>query len=442
MTDRQRKLSLGIFAVLALILLATLIVSFSSVPELFRRTNSYTVTFKDAPNVRPGTPVRLSGIRVGEVKDISLDDAKGEAQVHIEIEKKYTVRQNEEPKLIIPVIGNDVSIDFKPKKIVPPELPDTDPIPPGSVLQGTVEPTVNTLITRAAEVVPPTQELLNDMRKSLQRFEEVVQPTKDALEEYRKLGNTANAQLPDLAKSLKGSSDDFGATAREWRKLGENLNVLLLANQDKLVKALDNVNLVLDRVLSVLSEGNIKDVTAIIQNLRDISGRAVGITRNVQDASEHFPSIAKNTDDLVKESQKTLKRLQVTLDKADAAMADVQKLSQQFGERGPSIAKNLDESMDKLNRTMTDVRELMRVIGQSDGTFKRILTDPSLYNNVDQTACALAKLMPRLDRILKDLETFADKLARHPELIGVSGTINKSNGLKDPEPINPQHIPH
>jgi phospholipid/cholesterol/gamma-HCH transport system substrate-binding protein len=42
--------------------------------------------------------------------------------------------------------------------------------------------------------------------------------------------------------------------------------------------------------------------------------------------------------------------------------------------------------------------------------------------------------MPRLDRILKDFETFADKLARHPELLGVRGAVKPSAGLKEPPP--------
>ena len=145
-----------------------------------------------------------------------------------------------------------------------------------------------------------------------------------------------------------------------------------------------------------------------------------------------MPSIARNTDELLKDGRLTLQRLQQTLAKAETAMSDVQKVTQLIGERGPSITKNLDESLDKLNRTMTDVRELMRVIGQSDGTLKRILTDPSLYNNVDQTAASIAKMMPALNRILKDLETFADKLARHPESLGVPGVLHPGSGVKDP----------
>ena len=150
--------------------------------------------------------------------------------------------------------------------------------------------------------------------------------------------------------------------------------------------------------------------------------------------------MATNADELLKEASRALARLQQTLAKAEAAMTDLQKVTQSIGDRGPSIAKNLDESLEKLNRTMTDMHELMRVLDQSDGTFKKLLTDPSLYNNLDQAACAITKMMPRLDRILTDLETFADKLARLPESLGMRGVVKPGSGLKDGEPLNPRPL--
>jgi phospholipid/cholesterol/gamma-HCH transport system substrate-binding protein len=40
-------------------------------------------------------------------------------------------------------------------------------------------------------------------------------------------------------------------------------------------------------------------------------------------------------------------------------------------------------------------------------------------------------MLPRLDRILKDFEVFADKIARHPESLGVRGAVAPSSGLKE-----------
>ena len=72
----------------------------------------------------------------------------------------------------------------------------------------------------------------------------------------------------------------------------------------------------------------------------------------------------------------------------------------------------------------------------------RLLKDPSLYNNLDCAAGQIAHTIPRIDRILKDVETFADKIARHPESLGVGGAVKPGNGLKDKDtpPTNPPVI--
>ena len=93
--------------------------------------------------------------------------------------------------------------------------------------------------------------------------------------------------------------------------------------------------------------------------------------------------------------------------------------------------KNLDESTEKFNRTLTDVREVLRALSQSDGTLRRFLADPALYNNLNDAACMIARVMPRLDRVMRDVELFADKIARHPESLGLGGVVSPSAGLKE-----------
>src|SRR5690242_15861636 len=92
----------------------------------------------------------------------------------------------------------------------------------------------------------------------------------------------------------------------------------------------------------------------------------------------------------------------------------MQKSTRAFSDRSPNIMKNVEESTDKLNRTMGDLREILGAVARGDGTIQRLLSDPTLYNNVNDTATMVNRMLPRLDRALRDLEIFADKLARHP----------------------------
>src|SRR5262249_15850882 len=119
---------------------------------------------------------------------------------------------------------------------------------------------------------------------------------------------------------------------------------------------------------------------------------------------------------------------------------DLQRVMKPFGEKGPSILKNVDEAADNLNKTLRDMRELVGVVGRNDGTIQRLLSDPALYNNLNDTAIIATKILPRLARVMRDLEIFSDKLARHAELLGLRGAIVPSVGLKESPSVIPYRV--
>ncbi len=462
MTDRSMRWSIGLFVLLTLVLLGTLVVMFGSLPNVFKRSNLYTIRFVDAPGVGPGTPVRRSGVRIGEVRDVVLDDERGIVRVRVAIDPRFSLRRNEQPTLNIGLLGTDVSIDFVPLAVEEGQEVDRSPLEPGSEVVGMRPANVNTLLNRASEVAPSAQETLAEIRRSLQRLERMSPLAEETMREYRDLAKDVRKSIPDLRrtnqeyqdlakdvrrilpdlentnkeyqglakdvrKALPGverNIDDIGAVARTWNRIGERLNVWIQANQDSITKAIENLNIVLTRVSNVLNEENQRNLMVILKNSRT--------------ASERFDSISRNLDGILQDSRPLPKHMSATLNRADEAMIAVRQATQPFAARSESISRNADESLVKVNRALTDLSGLMNVLDQ-DGTIQRLLKDPSLYNQLDQAANSLARSMPRLDRILKDLETFADKLARHPELLGVRGTIRPSDGLKDPPA--PYHRP-
>jgi len=126
----------------------------------------------------------------------------------------------------------------------------------------------------------------------------------------------------------------------------------------------------------------------------------------------------------------TLKNMNNSLKQLDDVMVNVEKMTRPLAARSDHITKNLDESSDKLNKLLTTFQDMVGNYGKTDSTVYRLLNDPALYNNLNTIACGLARMMPQLDRILKDVEVFADKIARHPEALGVGGAIKPGSGLK------------
>lgn len=418
MNEQAIRFRFGIFVLAALILLAVLTILFGGFPNYFKRTESYSIVFKNAQGVAPGTPVRRSGVRIGEVRSVKLDNETGEVTVEIRIDDKFFLRKGDRPILTQSLLGGEASVAF-----VPPDDPmqaDPRPVEPGAVLQGVNPIDPGTLVQKAADLTVPLQEALLEIRKTFQAINKLGPVAENTLKDFGEVGKMARNLGPELQKTtdeirllakstrdvipeLKKTNDEIQLTARYWGKVGERADVLLRTNEDKIVKSIDRMEEALKRINNLLGDENQK---------------------YVRDA-------LKDTSELIRESRVTVKQVNVSLKRADEAIADLQKALKPLGDRGPSILKNVDESAESLNRTMKDVRELMQHFARSEGTVQKLLGDPSIYNNLNDSALMATKILPRLDRILRDVEIFADKLARHPELIGIGGALRPSTGLKE-----------
>src|SRR5437899_2588083 len=120
MSERQMRFRIGLLVFVAMGLFAALVVLFGSLPTVFKRTNPYTIVFSDAPGVATGVPVRRSGVRIGEVRDLKIDEETGKVHVVVSIDPPYRVRHNEVPTLVVGLLTSDVAIDLVPEVPPPP----------------------------------------------------------------------------------------------------------------------------------------------------------------------------------------------------------------------------------------------------------------------------------------------------------------------------------
>jgi phospholipid/cholesterol/gamma-HCH transport system substrate-binding protein len=420
MNDQAIRFRFGIFVLASLILLAVLTILFGGFPSYFKRTESYTIVFGNAQGVTPGTPVRRSGVRIGEVRSVALDNETGKVNVVIGIDDKYFLRKGDRPTLVQGLLGGDASIAFLPPD--DPKLDDPTPVEPGAVLRGVTPADAGTLMQRTADLVQPAQEAVIEIRKVFQSIGKMTPIVEETLKDFREIGKMAKQVGPELQKA----SEEIQVTSRVWGKVGERTDVLLKTNEDKIVKSIDRMEEALKRINTLFSDENQKLVQDTLKNVRN--------------GSQQLEVISKDTGELIKESRMTLKQVSETMKHADEAISDLQKAMKPLSEKGPGMFKNLNESSDNLNKTLKDLRELIQVIARSDGTVQKLLSDPALYNNLNDSAIMVTKILPRLDRVLRDAEIFADKLARHPELIGLRGAIVPSIGLKESPSVIPYRV--
>ncbi len=422
MNDQAIRFRIGIFVLASLILLAVLITLFGGFPDFFKTKNTYTFLFDDARGISAGAPVFKSGVKVGQVQSLVLTP-KGKVEIVVALDEAYPLRKNDVPTLDRALLGGDSTILLNPD----PENGDVAVIAPGAVVPGSIPTDANALIRKTGDLVSPAQEALVEMGKtfaqtnkileridkqSFNRLEIVVKKVEGMLDEIQGGVKSAREGLPDVKKTLDEMQDvakamktvipdarkalqEFQMTAMTYGKLGERADVMLQMYEPKLAKTLDNLEMATTSANKLLSEDNRQNVADILKN-----------TKN---ASQDFESLAKQGRESMQNLDKALKPL---------------------AERGPAIAKNLEEGTDKFNKFLADGRELIQLIGRAEGTVSKLLTDPALYNNLNDSATAVTKILPRLDRVMRDVEIFADKIARHPELLGVGGAVRPASGLK------------
>jgi ABC-type transporter Mla subunit MlaD len=261
------RFRIGVFVLTAMILLAVLIILFGRFPNFLKGTSKrYYVVFDYAPGVAINTPVRRSGVRIGQVEKVELDDASGKVRVTILIDPPHVLYEDDHPRLVRGALSGDTSIDFEPPARIgngthapegrseePPEIkrvsfllaqqqppgnappanpPPTErkPAPPGSTFQGASQSDVSSLISELNKLAPPAREAFIEMQKTLERYERMSPVFEDTLREFRDLAKALREITPDVREFVKTTRDampdlrraanEVEVTARNWGRLG------------------------------------------------------------------------------------------------------------------------------------------------------------------------------------------------------------------------------
>lgn len=214
----------------------------------------------------------------------------------------------------------------------------------------------------------------------------------------------------DLGEKVSEALDTIATTAEQWNEVGVRLARVLDDNDDR-------VSQVLDRATESFTvfEQAMRDASAV---LGDPETQA-----NIRATFEQLPKIAEAT-------RETLDAMRQTLAKADENLENLKDVTGPLAQRTDSLLANLDEGVVKINVLMAELTDFTRQLQNKQGSFHQFVNNPNLYNNLDHAARSLNLVLSTMQPASRDLRIFADKLARHPELIGIRGYLKGSSGLK------------
>lgn len=361
MSDRQLQFRVGVFVILAIAVGVGLTFQFGNLNRYLEPRYLIGIEFDDLSGVHPGTPVRQSGIPIGEVREVSINREKRKILVLVEILERYPLAKDVKPQLVQTLLG-EAHIDFSLGT-------SNESVVEGDVLKG---------------VLP------QDPLSAVQRLESQVHETLEV----------------------------FTQTSQEWKQVGHNLNTLVMTNQGSLDTIIEQAAVALRELTATMHKAS----QTIDQTNEFIANPELQLA--VREAMTALPRLIQQTEQTVVTTRAAVNSLGQT-------MENLRQATGPFAQNSSQLSAKLETSLDQLSRTLGELEKFSTQLNRGDGSIQRLAQDPQLYRNLQLSSASLAALLSNLEPIMQDMRVFSDKVARHPELLGVSGYMKGSSGLKE-----------
>jgi phospholipid/cholesterol/gamma-HCH transport system substrate-binding protein len=249
----------------------------------FSRTPTVNVSFVDAGTLKRGSPVKVSGVTLGKVADITFE-GYGKVLVHLSLDQRVRPRKDARASLATVGLVADAAIYF---------IPGTSPEPlaRGAVIVGTVERglmdmggeiggQVKTVLTGLDEI--RFKELSLELSKTLASFQRVV----------TLFGDTRTGPLSELPQTMKG-----------LQRVSARLDSVLAAAQlDHTVRTADSLMATVTR-LSADAQSTAKQLDQVLGKINrgeGTLGKFASDTRFYDNAQKLLKSLQGFVDDLKK----------------------------------------------------------------------------------------------------------------------------------------------
>ncbi|MBR0237766.1 MAG: MCE family protein [Thermoguttaceae bacterium] len=383
------KFRLGLMIICGFVILVTLIVIFSDWQSIFAG-NRYKVNvlFPNAPGVKENTPIMQSGILIGRVRKVELVEQG--AMVTAFIESQYKLYDNQIFRLTLNLLGDaEINVLQQSERTEATKL-----IKPGEVLQGYMAPSMMQI---AADMQGNVVAAIDSITETSRKFNKILSSFDDV--------------ITDNKDDLKGMVSQIRDLTQQTRELIAKTNALL-SNPE-------------------IQEG-IHDTIVALPGTINEAQNAFSEFKKTADKINH---LADSFDTMMQNSGETLDIINQVAKKTDQSLGDLNSITGTLSERKEIWLTKMSRSLDNLDNALMQINEFTTSLNNSDGTLGRLIKDPTLYEKLETTLDELRELKRKIEPVVANAEVFTDKIARHPEQLGVAGALRRNSGTKGVPPI-------
>jgi phospholipid/cholesterol/gamma-HCH transport system substrate-binding protein len=307
----------GILVVLAIILAVVALIFVGRGQKWFAKRVPYKVVFSRVQGLKPGTPVTISGMEIGNVKSLRLNP-QSRVELMIEVLQRYqeNIRQDSQATIAMALIGGK-TVEIT---VGSPEKPS---LPAGSTIPS-LEP---------KEITDLLKEI--DLKGSLKKVDEVLDNLNSITHKlddpkgslFRTLGN-----LEFVTSQLKNGKGGVGAILQD-SKIHAEINEAIaqvrrsLSNVEELTRNAAQVSQNLPPLMGEVDR-SVKEVPKLIEEVKKALAELPPILEDVKKTTAHTPAIAENVKEITENVKKASPQVPDFVTSAQETTEDTDKLIQ------------------------------------------------------------------------------------------------------------------
>ncbi|HOK79685.1 MAG TPA: MlaD family protein [bacterium] len=352
----------GLFIFLGLIIFFVFV--FSQGKILRGRGYELKVAFNYVGGLDPGAPVRVSGYRVGEVRNIDLVMEQDRPKIIVTVRIKPEIRLGRHSRFMVRNYG---IIGEKYMEIISTGLKDTPLIEPGETLLGEDPLPLERLLSVGEDILKNLNSLLVSLNnitrdeKLKEQLHQVVKGTNEvllkaslAIGNINLLASNWNTTSLELNKTIADVRPELTDLIVSAKSSSQEINKIVLSNSDRINHIISNLDQSTDKLESAITE----------------------ISANIKDVSQTFVTTGNRINNFIDriENKGLFADLISDTEIANDVRATIKSLKQ--------TSTDLDIAFTRLGYASQQLSEILSDIRAGKGTIGKLVAKDDLYNQI------------------------------------------------------------
>ncbi len=325
MEDGRRNVLVGLFVLLGLVALGTLIVLFGQGPTWLVRGGTYPlhITFEQGSGISAGTQVTLKGLAIGRVESIdmiNMDKLDQGVDVLVAIEQRFQLPLDTTARTTEPVLGQG-----RPPIEILPGPSGSGTLAPGATISGSIRTAMDSIFP--ANIVDTFTLAANQIGDAAEALTPVLEELKPLLE----------ARTPEEVDRPGGPAGN-------------------------LTSAMARLDASLRHFNEILGDPTLKSrIEDSIANLHKMSERGLGVMDDIETAAREGRAAMTDARGLVTNADQSLARMESQLQ---------------------SLVRSTVDSLGKIDTLLDHLNVVGQSMSSGQGTVGRLMMDDRVYESL------------------------------------------------------------